>query len=185
MTGFVHVCLQVGPSVQKYLPDDLNPKIKEQLDNEMGGGGSNMGAAPPQGPPAAPAPSSKPKAAANGKKKSDTDRIAAQPAQAAPVQKGAHEQQLAAVGKLAGDLWHSVVCQSLVQLFSTCNKALVLGDGLCVLTVVLCPDLRCHPLSSLCKQGTGSGSYSRLQGKIGKAKAGQERQSKIGEDKAG
>ncbi len=38
-------CIQVGPSVQKYLPEDLNPKIKEQLDNEMGG---------PQGPLLAP-----------------------------------------------------------------------------------------------------------------------------------
>lgn len=171
--------------MQKYLPDDLNPKIKEQLDTEMGGGGSGMGAAPPQGPPAAPAPSSKPKAAANGKKKSDTDRIAAQPAQAAAVQRGAHDQQPAVVGKLAGYLWYSVVCQSLVQLVSTCNKALVLGDGLCAPAVVLCPNLRCHPLSSLYKQGTGSDSCSRLQGKIGKDKAGQERQSKIGEDKAG
>lgn len=101
----LHTHLQVGPSVQKYLPDDLNPKIKEQLDTEMGAGGTpGMGAPPPQAPPAAQAPSAKPKAAANGKKKSETDKSAAQPAQTAAVQRGAHEQQHAVVGELLHDV---------------------------------------------------------------------------------
>lgn len=90
--------VQVGPSVQKYLPDDLNPKIKEQLENEMGTGGPGISAPTPQAPPAAPAPSAKPKAAANGRKKTDADRSAAQPTQAAAVQRGTHAAEEAAVG---------------------------------------------------------------------------------------
>ena len=73
--------LQVGHAVQKYLPDDLNPKIKEQLENEMGAG---QGAEALPGPPppaasssAAPAPARK--QAANGtKKKSESNKPAHQ-----------------------------------------------------------------------------------------------------------
>ncbi len=91
------VCyLQVGPSVQKYLPDDLNPKIKEQLDSEMGGA---QGAGPLPGPPpaaasssAAPAPAKKQAANAN-KKKSNADKAAKQAVHQAPAQRGQHQAE--------------------------------------------------------------------------------------------
>ena len=156
--------------MQKYLPDDLHPKIKEQLDSEMGGGGSGMAAAPPQGPPAAPAPSAKPKPAANGKKKSDADRSAAQPAQAAAVQRGAHDQQPAVVGKPASeDFWH-VVQRETVLLNSTGNTdASRWGAWLCACYQLLCPSLPCHHAH---KHGTGMSSFGRMQGNAGKGNAG-------------
>ena len=90
-------CTQVGPSVQKYLPEDLNPKIKEQLDNEMGGPqGTGL---PPGPPPAAASSSSAPatakKPAANAsRKKSDADKAAQQHVhQAAAAQRGQHQAQ--------------------------------------------------------------------------------------------
>ncbi len=90
-------CTQVGPSVQKYLPEDLNPKIKEQLDNEMGG---PQGTGPPPGPPpaatsssSAPAPAKKPAANAS-RKKSDADKAAQQHVhQAAAAQRGQHQAE--------------------------------------------------------------------------------------------
>ncbi|DBB10866.1 TPA: hypothetical protein ACH3X3_007335 [Trebouxia sp. C0006] len=86
---------KVGPSVQKFLPEDLNPKIKEQLDNEMGG---PQGTGPPPGPPpaaasssSAPAPAKKPAANAS-RKKSDADKAAQQHVhQAAAAQRGQHQ----------------------------------------------------------------------------------------------
>lgn len=98
-------CIQVGPSVQKYLPEDLNPKIKEQLDNEMGG---PQGTGPPPGaPPAAassssaPAPAKKP-AANSSRKKSDADRAAQQHVhQAEAVQRGQHQAQDHALAGIA------------------------------------------------------------------------------------
>lgn len=45
-----------GPAVRRYLPKDLNPKIKEQLDAAFGGGAAEMQQAPPRTPPAAAAP---------------------------------------------------------------------------------------------------------------------------------
>lgn len=60
----------VGPSVQRYLPADLNPKVKEQIEQGMlsrpapgqqaqhGGGGAGTAAARPQ-PPKSAAPGKK------------------------------------------------------------------------------------------------------------------------------
>lgn len=88
--------MQVGPAVQKYLPDDLNPKIKEQLDNEMGAGqgiGAPPGPPPPAASSAAPAPARK--QAANGsKKKSGAEKPAKQhDHQAAAAQRGHPQAQ--------------------------------------------------------------------------------------------
>ena len=85
--------------MQKYLPDDLNPKIKEQLENEMGAG-QGAGAGAPPGPPppaasssAAPAPARK--QAANGtKKKSGSNKPAQQQVhQAEAAQRGQPQAQ--------------------------------------------------------------------------------------------
>lgn len=57
--------MQVGSAVQTYLPDDLNPKIKEQLDNGMGVG---QGVGGPPGPPPPAASSSSAAASAPAKK---------------------------------------------------------------------------------------------------------------------
>lgn len=84
--------------MQKYLPDDLNPKIKEQLDSEMGEGAP--GAAPQlrkQPSNSGPPPAAKPKAAGSGKKKAKANR-APEPAQAA-APRGDHADQHAVVGK--------------------------------------------------------------------------------------
>ena len=85
----------MGPAVQKYLPDDLNPKIKEQLENEMGAG---QGAPPGPPPPAASslaAPAPVRKQAANGtKKKSESNKPAQQQVhQAVPAQRGQPQAQ--------------------------------------------------------------------------------------------
>ena len=86
-------CIQVGPSVQKYLPEDLNPKIREQLDNEMGG---PQGTGPPPAAAAAssaPAPAKKPAANAS-RKKSDANKTAQQNVhQVAAAQRGQHQAQ--------------------------------------------------------------------------------------------
>ena len=87
--------LQVGPSVQKYLPGDLNPKIKEQLGGEMGAG--PQGTTPPGPPPpaasssAAPAPAKKPAANAS-RKKSDAGKAAQQHEHQAPAEQRGHHQ---------------------------------------------------------------------------------------------
>ena len=83
--------------MQKYLPDDLNPKIKEQLENEMGAG-QGAGALPGPSPPAASssaAPAPARKQAANGtKKKSEGNKPAQQQVhQAVAAQRGQPQAQ--------------------------------------------------------------------------------------------
>lgn len=83
--------------MQKYLPVDLNPKIKEQLENEMGAG-QGAGALPGPPPPAAPssaAPAPVRKQAANGtKKKSESNKPAQQQVhQAVAAQRGQPQAQ--------------------------------------------------------------------------------------------
>ena len=95
----------MGPSVQKYLPDELNPKIKEQLDNEMG---APPGAGPP--PPAAAtsssaAPAPAKKTANASRKKSD----AAKGAQQSPAATSQRDQPQAEDHALAGNAWLTCV----------------------------------------------------------------------------
>ena len=81
--------------MQTYLPDDLNPKIKEQLDNGMGG--------PPNGPPGPPPPAASSSAAAtapakkqaanSSKKKSEGEKAAAQQQAAAAAQRSQPQAQ--------------------------------------------------------------------------------------------
>lgn len=112
--------LQVGPSVQKYLPDDLNPKIKEQLDSEMGAG--PQGTNPPGPPPpaasssSAPAPARKPAANAS-RKKTGADKAAQQHAHQAPAEQRGHHQ--------AEDHAHA-------------------GNACCVTEALLGPDINCR-----------------------------------------
>lgn len=110
--------MQVGVSVQKYLPDDLNPKIKEQLDIEMGGG---QGVGPPPVPPpaasssAAPAPARK-QAANASRKKNEGDKSAQQQAQqAAAAQRAQPQAQDHAIAGMP--LWHVLLLGSTPSFF--------------------------------------------------------------------
>ncbi|KAL3152527.1 hypothetical protein ABBQ32_001559 [Trebouxia sp. C0010 RCD-2024] len=85
---------KVGAVVQTYLPDDLNPKIKEQLDNGMGGNpGGPPGPPPPAASSSAAATAPAKKQAANSSKKKYEGGKAAQQQAAAAAQRSQPQAQ--------------------------------------------------------------------------------------------